>query len=91
MRQSFGHCTLRFSRPLSRRAKYNAANAFMSQRLFRDAAKKAQRLAEIEQDPDLKAAHLQRAQEMNEWAEVTALQRKLEKAISARKKDMTRP
>ena len=62
----------------------------MTHRLFRAASKKAQRLADAEQDADLKAAHLQRAHEMNEWAEITALQRKLEKAISARKNGLKR-
>lgn len=58
----------------------------MAAKLFRAAAKDAQKLADAETDPQLKAAHLKRVDEMNEWALTADVQRKLGKAIAAAKK-----
>ena len=40
-----------------------------------------QALADAEPEPQAKRAYIDKAEEMNQWAEVASLQRKLEKAI----------
>ena len=58
----------------------------MGVRLFKAEAKRVQMLADAESDPQAKQAHVERAEEMNKWAEIASLQRKLEKAIREHKK-----
>lgn len=58
----------------------------MSARLFKAEAKRLQKLADTESDPQIKQAHVQRANEMIEWAEIAGLQTKLRKALVERKK-----
>jgi len=45
-----------------------------------------QALADAEPDLKAKQAYIEKAEEMNQWAEVASLQRKLEKAIREHKK-----
>lgn len=58
----------------------------LSVRLFKAEAKRLQKLADSEADPQLKQAHVQRADEMTEWAEIAGLHTKLRKALADRKK-----
>lgn len=58
----------------------------MGVRLFRAEAKRMQALADAEPDSKAKQAYIEKAEEMNQWAEVASLQRKLEKAIREHKK-----
>ena len=58
----------------------------MSVRLFKAEAKRVQKLADAELDPEAKQAHIQRANEMNEWAEIAELHSRLRKAVAERKK-----
>ncbi|MCT9020857.1 hypothetical protein NMC40_18815 [Proteus mirabilis] len=45
-----------------------------------------QALADAEPEPQAKQAYIEKAEEMDQWAEVASLQRKLEKAIREHKK-----
>ncbi len=58
----------------------------MGVRLFRAEAKRMQALADAEPEPQAKQAYIEKAEEMDQWAEVASLQRKLEKAIREHKK-----
>lgn len=58
----------------------------MGVRLFRAEAKRMQALADAEAEPQAKQAYIEKAEEMDQWAEVASLQRKLGKAIREHKK-----
>ena len=68
--------------------KFAKAGVMMRTREYQAAARKAQKLADSEADPNMKAEHVARAEQWTELALTADVFAKLQKAISAKKKGM---